>query len=149
MTKKTLALFVITLVLALVLLAKAQEPKKVPRIGYLSAVDPAAESARAEGIRLALRERSYIEGQNIAIEYRYAEGSPIGFLSLRQSWCVSRLISSWQQEGTFRSGRPRMRPRRFPSLWWAPGPILSRQAMLKALPVPVTTSPALQTLTEN
>ena len=37
-------------------------------------VDPASESARAEGIRLALRERGYIEGQNIATEYRYAEG---------------------------------------------------------------------------
>jgi putative ABC transport system substrate-binding protein len=36
--------------------------------------DPARESTRAEGIRLALRERGYIEGQNIAIEYRYAEG---------------------------------------------------------------------------
>src|SRR5215510_5149813 len=53
--------------------AWAQQPKKVPRIGYLSSGDPASESARAEGIRLALRERGYIEGQNIAIEYRYAE----------------------------------------------------------------------------
>ena len=35
---------------------------------------PASESARFEGIRLALRELGYIEGQNIAIEYRYAEG---------------------------------------------------------------------------
>ena len=35
---------------------------------------PASESARAEAIRLALRERGYIEGQNIATEYRYAEG---------------------------------------------------------------------------
>ena len=39
-----------------------------------------------------------------------------------------------------------MRPRRFPSLWRALGPILSRQAWLKALPVPAATSPALQTL---
>ena len=54
--------------------AEAQQPKKVPRIGYLSSGDPASESARAEGIRLALRELGYIEGQNIAIEYRYAEG---------------------------------------------------------------------------
>ena len=36
--------------------------------------DPASESARAEAIRLALRERGYIEAQNIATEYRYAEG---------------------------------------------------------------------------
>jgi putative tryptophan/tyrosine transport system substrate-binding protein len=53
--------------------AMAQQPKKVPRIGYLSAADPARESARAEAIRLALRELGYIEGQNIAIEYRYSE----------------------------------------------------------------------------
>jgi ABC-type uncharacterized transport system substrate-binding protein len=53
---------------------EAQQPKKVPRIGYLSAADPASESARFEGIRPALRERGYTEGENIATEYRYAEG---------------------------------------------------------------------------
>ena len=42
-----------------------------------------------------------------------------------------------------------MRPRRFPSLWWAVGSILSRQAWLKALPVPAATSPALQTLADE
>ena len=52
--------------------ATAQQPKKLHRIGYLSSRDPASESARSEGIRLALRERGYIEGQNIAAEYRYA-----------------------------------------------------------------------------
>ena len=56
-------------------IAEAQQPKKVPRIGYLSNTDAATDSARAEGIRLALRELGYIEGQNIAIEYRYAEGN--------------------------------------------------------------------------
>jgi putative ABC transport system substrate-binding protein len=55
-------------------LAGAQQPKKVPRIGYLASRDPASESARAEAIRLALRERGHIEGQNIATEYRYSEG---------------------------------------------------------------------------
>jgi putative tryptophan/tyrosine transport system substrate-binding protein len=54
--------------------ALAQQPKKVHRIGYLSNRDPATESARAEAIRLALRELGYTEGQNIAFEYRYAEG---------------------------------------------------------------------------
>jgi putative tryptophan/tyrosine transport system substrate-binding protein len=54
--------------------AEAQQPGKIPRIGYLSITDAATESARAEGLRLALRELGYIEGQNIAIEYRYAEG---------------------------------------------------------------------------
>ena len=59
---------------ALFLPAGAQEPNKVPRIGYLSSANPATESARAEAIRLALRELGYIEGQNIAIEYRYSGG---------------------------------------------------------------------------
>ena len=53
--------------------ASAQQPKKIYRIGYLSSVDPATDSPRAEGIRLALRELGYIEGQNVATEYRYAE----------------------------------------------------------------------------
>src|SRR5215475_1558494 len=54
--------------------ANGQQPKKVPVLGYLSTVDPATDSARAEGIRLALRERGYREGENIITEYRYAEG---------------------------------------------------------------------------
>jgi ABC-type uncharacterized transport system substrate-binding protein len=56
--------------------AFAQQPKKVPRLGYLSSGDAASESTRSEGIRLALRERGYIEGQNIATEYRYADRKP-------------------------------------------------------------------------
>ena len=74
MPAKILLLALAALVLPNTQLAEAQQPKKVPRIGYLSSGDPASESARAEAIRLALRERGYIEGQNIAIEYRYTEG---------------------------------------------------------------------------
>jgi putative ABC transport system substrate-binding protein len=62
------------MLLALPFPARAQQPKKVSRLGYLSNADAASESTRAEAIRLALRERGYIEGQNIATEYRYAEG---------------------------------------------------------------------------
>jgi putative ABC transport system substrate-binding protein len=54
--------------------APAQQSKKVPRIGYISASDPATDATRYEAIRLALRERGHIDGQTIAIEYRYAEG---------------------------------------------------------------------------
>ena len=62
------------MLLALPFPAQAQQPKKVPRIGYLSNSDAATGFRRAEAIRLALRERGYIEGQNIAFEYRYTEG---------------------------------------------------------------------------
>ena len=57
-------------------MAQAQQPKKVSRLGYLSSADAATDSDRAEGIRLALRDLGYIEGQNIVIEYRYAKGRP-------------------------------------------------------------------------
>jgi putative tryptophan/tyrosine transport system substrate-binding protein len=63
-----------SILLTIVASANAQQPKKVPRIGYLSALDPASEVSILEAIRLALRELGYMEGQNIAIEYRYAEG---------------------------------------------------------------------------
>jgi ABC-type uncharacterized transport system substrate-binding protein len=71
---KKAAVPVAVVLLAVAMIAQAQQPKKVPRIGYLSAFDPATDSARAEAIRQALRERGHVEGQNIAIEYRYAEG---------------------------------------------------------------------------
>jgi putative ABC transport system substrate-binding protein len=63
-----------SLLFALCVPAQSQQPKKVFRIGYLSNTDPASESDRSGAIRLALRERGYVEGQNIAIDYRYAEG---------------------------------------------------------------------------
>ena len=61
------------LLFALCLSAEAQQPKKVPRIGYLVGIEL---RSRSEGIRLALRELGYIEGQNIASEYRYTENKP-------------------------------------------------------------------------
>ena len=82
MTKKIILLALCSLLLAPCFPADAQQPKKIPWIGYISSGDPASESTRAEAIRLALRERGYIEGQNIAIEYRYAEGKQDRFPEL-------------------------------------------------------------------
>jgi len=77
-----LSILFVVVVLAVSVIADAQQPKKVHRIGYLSSSsDQASESTRFEAIRRALRELGYIEGQNIANEYRYTEGSAIGFLS--------------------------------------------------------------------
>jgi len=74
MTRKIIICSLLTVFLLTVSLAEAQQPKQVFRIGYLSSSDPATESTRAEAIRLALHKLGYIEGQNIVIEYRYAEG---------------------------------------------------------------------------
>jgi putative ABC transport system substrate-binding protein len=60
------------MLLALCASAEAQQPKKVPRIGFLTGVSP--NSARHEAFRQGLRELGYVEGKNIVIEYRSAEG---------------------------------------------------------------------------
>jgi putative ABC transport system substrate-binding protein len=76
MNPKPILWLLTAILLALLHGVEAQQPNKVSRIGYLSPVDPATDFPRSEAIRLALRELGYIEGQNIAIEYRHAEGRP-------------------------------------------------------------------------
>jgi len=71
--RKILVRLLATIFLTCVSLAEAQQPKKVFRIGYLASLDPARETTRSEGIRGGLRELGYIEGANLAIEYRYGE----------------------------------------------------------------------------
>jgi putative ABC transport system substrate-binding protein len=66
-------LFVVIL-LAVTVKAEAQQSKKVPRIGFLAAVPPSTISDRVEALRQGLRELGYMEGKNIVIEWRYAEG---------------------------------------------------------------------------
>ena len=54
--------------------AQAQQQKKVPRIGFLVPDSQSASSIRTEAFLQGLRELGYMEGQNIVIEYRFAEG---------------------------------------------------------------------------
>jgi putative tryptophan/tyrosine transport system substrate-binding protein len=56
--------------------AEAQQPKKIARIGYLSAGDPASRGYRIDAFRHGLKERGYVEGKNILIEYRFARTDP-------------------------------------------------------------------------
>jgi putative ABC transport system substrate-binding protein len=77
MNKRKLGGFALCAMLfALWLPVEAQQPKRVPRVGFLAAPSQSFFSARAEGFRQGLRNLGYIEGQNIVIEYRYAEGNP-------------------------------------------------------------------------
>ena len=61
-------------VLATIHLAGAQQPKKVPRIGFLAVAPLSTFSARTEAFRQGLRELGYVEGKNIVIDWRSAEG---------------------------------------------------------------------------
>jgi putative ABC transport system substrate-binding protein len=68
-----IALLIITLLLfAFSVSTEAQQPKKIPRIGWLGAAR--TSSSRIEAFRQGLHELGYAEGKNILIEYRYAEG---------------------------------------------------------------------------
>ena len=56
--------------------AQAQQPKKIPRIGFVSADRRSQQSwASVEAFRQGLRDLGYIEGKNILVEYRYIEGN--------------------------------------------------------------------------
>ncbi|MEE9568382.1 MAG: hypothetical protein V3W37_03260, partial [Candidatus Binatia bacterium] len=76
MMKRTMLLLSIfllaTLISGWVNLAEAQQPKKVPRIAILSPGRPGPQET-IDGLHQGLRDLGYIEGQNIIIEYRFAE----------------------------------------------------------------------------
>src|SRR5713226_8492223 len=54
--------------------AEAQQAGKVPRIGFLGATSAFTEKSRIEAFRQGLHELGYVEGENIVIEWRWAEG---------------------------------------------------------------------------
>ena len=75
MKKKISLLALCSLLLAPCSSAQAQQPVKVPRIGFLVANSPSVYTARIEAFRQGLRELGYMEGKNIIIEWRSAEGN--------------------------------------------------------------------------
>src|SRR5438874_2873697 len=71
---KWLGLSIIAFVLVVTgTVAQAQQPTKIPRIGFLTASSPSVISARLEAFRQGLRELGYVEGKNTVVEDRYAE----------------------------------------------------------------------------
>src|SRR6266567_2656667 len=71
MNNKIICLAVGAILFALCGSVDAQQSKKVSRLGFLS---PTSDDSRVEAFRQGLRELGYVEGQNIAIEYRWADG---------------------------------------------------------------------------
>jgi putative tryptophan/tyrosine transport system substrate-binding protein len=71
---RVLSILFVSLLLAVAVIAEAQQPAKVPRIGYLIAVPGSGQSARNEAFRQGLRKFGYVEGKNIVIESRSAGG---------------------------------------------------------------------------
>jgi hypothetical protein len=87
--------------LSAVSLASAQQSVKVWRIGFLANVPPTTspEAARIfEAFQRELRDRGYVEGKKLAIEFRFSEDGSKGSRTSRRSWSASRSISSWREE---------------------------------------------------
>jgi putative ABC transport system substrate-binding protein len=76
MSKKFIGLTLGAMLFALCASAQAQEPAKLPRIGYLHSGPAATPPASLQDFRQGLRDLGYIEGKNIIIEYRFAEYKP-------------------------------------------------------------------------
>jgi putative ABC transport system substrate-binding protein len=74
MVGKILVWLLMTVLLITAPPTEAQQPAKVPRIGFLFGTSPSAVVARTEAFRQGLRELGYVEGKSIVIEWRYAEG---------------------------------------------------------------------------
>jgi putative tryptophan/tyrosine transport system substrate-binding protein len=70
---RLIRLSVVLIVFALSIPVEAQQTKKIPRIGYLSANSLSAVRENVEGFQQGLHELGYVEGKTIAIEYRFAE----------------------------------------------------------------------------
>jgi putative ABC transport system substrate-binding protein len=67
------SILVVVVLLAVTVIAQAQ-PAKIPRIGVLISASPSIASPRIQAFQQGLRELNYVEGKNLIIEYRYAEG---------------------------------------------------------------------------
>jgi putative tryptophan/tyrosine transport system substrate-binding protein len=76
MNRKVTSLALGAMLLALSVPGQAQQPKKVPRIGYLSVLSLSAMADRTEAFRQGLRELGYVETKYIVIEWRYGEEKP-------------------------------------------------------------------------
>src|SRR5436309_3772672 len=74
MKKAVFSIPFVVVLLAVAVIAEPQQPKKVPRIGFQSAASPSAMTPRADAFRQGLRDLGYVDGKNIVIEWRYAEG---------------------------------------------------------------------------
>jgi putative ABC transport system substrate-binding protein len=74
MGKKTMVVWLVALALASFQIAEAQQPARIPRIGFLGSASASFYAARTNAFRQGLNELGYTEGKNIDIEYRYAEG---------------------------------------------------------------------------
>ena len=137
MNAKLILSFLTIAMLAIVGLGHAQQPTKVPRIGYLGFSSPSTIPTRIEAFRQGLRELGYVEGKNIFIEWRSAEGK-LDRLPALAAELVRLKVDIIVTNGPSQPVPPRQQLSRFPSSW-------RRLAIL----LEAASSPALRDLEET
>ena len=70
-------------------------PAKIYRIGFLGSTPASALASRVEALRAGLRDLGYIEGKNIVIEFRWADGELLASPNSLRSWCICKLTYWW------------------------------------------------------
>src|SRR5262245_45855383 len=122
--KRLLVSFVAILLLAVVQSVGAQQPKKIPRIGLLRPGSP--PDPYVDAFRQGLRDLGYVEGKNIAIEYRWAEGKSAE-LPVLATELVHLKVDVIETRGEVATVRSKTRQARSQSSWrplpiqWGPG----------------------------
>jgi hypothetical protein len=110
MKKVFVSLTLCALFSAVIIPAEAQQPAKVPRIAWLTGGNIPPD--RREAFRLGLRELGYIEGKNIAIEWRIAEGQRDRVTALAEELVRLKKSTSYSPAAplTLAAQKPRRRP---------------------------------------
>jgi putative ABC transport system substrate-binding protein len=111
------SILVAVVLLAVGVIADAQQPKKVPRIGFLGGASPAALSALVKAFQQGLRELGHVEGKDIVIEWRQAEEGKLDRLSELAAELVRLKETSSSRVVRQTPVLPRTRLLRFPLSW--------------------------------
>ena len=99
--------------------AGAQQPA-MPVVGFLNIASPDGFAPRLRAFRQGLKEAGYIEGENVAIDYRWAENQGERLPAFAADWSVGRSASLPRVVAAFRPSRRRRQPRRFRSFSASP-----------------------------
>ena len=83
-----LSIVFVVILLAVAVIAEAQQSTKIPRIGFLAAATPATAAPLVEALKQGLREHGYVEGQNVVLELRSVRVRLNSFWSLLPNWFV-------------------------------------------------------------
>jgi hypothetical protein len=115
MKKKITRRVFCSMLLALPFSARAQQPAKIPRIGFVTGGigDANNRGPNFETFRKALRDRDYAEGKNLTVEYRSAEGKGVAYEAQLAEELVRLKVDVSSLQLYRRSAPPRRRPKRF------------------------------------